>query len=172
MKRLALVAILLVAVAPAAAQAPVPTAEHEQLTVLVGAWKMAGTFLGGTVSGELTCDRFPGGFHVVCRGRYDLAKDGSSRTYDEIGIWGYDPEERAYSWQGANSLGWTPLGGIRGRRDPNGWTWTHETREAGKPVTYRWVFLETTGRISVKGETSTAAGAPEVFVDSVLTRVK
>ena len=80
MKRLALVASLMVVVAPAAAQAPVPTAEHEQLTVLVGAWKMAGTFLGGTVSGALTCERFPGGFHVVCRGRYDLAKDGSTRT--------------------------------------------------------------------------------------------
>ena len=164
--------ILLAMATSAEPQAPAVTPEHEQLLTLVGAWKADGAFLGGTAKGELICDRFLGGFHVVCRAHYELTKDGATRPYEEIVIWGFHPEEQVYVWQGANSLGWTPLGGVRGKREPNGWSWTHEAKETGKAVMYRWAFLEAKDRFTVKGESAPAGGAWQPFVDCAFTRVR
>ena len=75
-----------------------------------------------------------------------------------------------YVWQGANSQGWTPLGSVRGQREPNGWTWTRETRERGQKVSYRWAIVESKDKFTIKATVAREGGAPEVFIDSVYTR--
>ncbi len=170
MKRLALAGGLTIAAAIAGAQVPAPTAEHEPLLTLAGDWTGGGPFLGGVVKGGLMCERFAGGFHVVCRARYDFTKEGAVRPYEEIALVGYSPEEKAYVWQGVNSFGWTPVGTIRGRRDPDGWTWAQETRENGQAVSYRWVFVQSQDRLAIKGTSTAAGAAPFVFADLLYTR--
>ena len=170
MKSLGLAGGLILAATTATAQPPAPAAEHEPLLTLVGEWSGGGSFLGGTVKGELKCERFTGGFHVVCRARYDFTKEGAGKPYEEIALIGYSPGEKAYVWQGVNSFGWTPVGTIRGRREPDGWTWTQETRENGQAVSYRWVFVQSQDRLAIKGTSTAVGAAPVVFADVVYTR--
>ena len=170
MRSLALATSLIFVAALAAAQTPAPTAEHDQLLTLVGDWTGGGPFLGGAVKGELKCEKYAGGFHVVCRARYDFTKEGAVQPYEEIALVGYSAEEKAYVWQGVNSFGWTPVGTIRGRREPDGWTWTQETRENGQDVSYRWVFVQSQDRLAIKGTSTAVGAAPVVFADLVYTR--
>jgi hypothetical protein len=161
---------LTLSAALAAAQVPGPTAEHEQLMTFVGDWTATGMSFGAAIRGEFHCERFPGGYHVVCRGLYDLTKEGKTEVYHGLDVFGYSPEEKVYVWQGANSQGWTPLGSVRGQREPNGWTWTRETREGGRKVFYRWAIVESKDTFTIKATAAREGGAPEVMIDSVYTR--
>ncbi len=131
-------------VAAQAAPAPKPGPEHQRLGFFVGRWKSAGEIKpgpmgpGGKVTGTDVCEWFEGGFAVVCRSE----GQGPSGPSKSIGILGYSPEEKAYTYYGIDnsSMGMSsvPKGTVSGKT----WTYTDESKMGGQVVKSRVTIVE------------------------------
>lgn len=172
----ALVVVLAVCLPTVAVgQGPVlkPEPEYQLLGHWVGTWRMEGqqfhSPLGaaGKISVTLTCSVFSGGFHVVCNG------DGTigGGPYRELALFGYDPEERSYTWLAIDSTGMNGL--ARGSAKAGTWTFLFEMKTGGQPLKAKVTMVEQSPTvITVKTEVS-VAGAPWLpHNDATLTKRK
>lgn len=120
-----------------------PGLEHKKLEYFVGKWKqesqMKASAFGpaGKVTATDTCEWFPGGFHLVCRSE----GKGPMGPMKGLGVVGYSPSERAYTYYGIDNSGMAESG--RGKFDGRTWTWTGENKVGGKTIKTRFVEIET-----------------------------
>ena len=144
---LALAALSIATPVAAAAQAGPPQKpgpEHQRLGFFVGRWKAEGEIKagpmgpGGKFTGNDTCEWFEGRFSVICR------SDGQGPTgpSKSIGILGYSPEEKVYTYYGVDNSGMTmssvPKGTVQGKT----WTYTDESTMGGQAVKSRVTIEE------------------------------
>src|SRR5581483_5339397 len=100
---------------------PKPGPELEKLNYYVGTWKGEGETKGGPfgpagkLSSSISCEKFAGGFQVVCRGE-ERGPTGK-RTF--LNILAYDEKAKAYTEYGISSFGeseYTTGGSIVGNK--------------------------------------------------------
>jgi hypothetical protein len=128
----------------AAAQAPKPGPEHQRLGYFVGRWTTEGDVQpgpmgpGGKVASTEDCEWFEGGFAVVCRsdGKTPM---GPSKS---IGILGYSPEEKVYTYYAVDNSGMTMAGVPHGTVQGDTWTYNDESMMGGKKVKGRVTIKE------------------------------
>ena len=124
-----------------APQAPKPGPEHEKLAYFAGRWNTVGEMKSGPMGpgGKLTatnsCEWWPGGFYLVCRGE----QQSPAGQMKSLGIMGYSNEKQRYTYYGIDNSG---MGG-----DPafatvagNKWTYEGESTMGGKPVKARYTI--------------------------------
>jgi hypothetical protein len=128
----------------AAAQAPKPGPEHARLGYFVGKWTSEGEWKpgpmgpGGKTRSTDTCEWFEGRFSVICRAE-GTTPMGPTKN---IGILGYSPEEKVYTYYGVDNTNMTmasvPKGTVRG----DTWSYTDEGMMGGKKVKSRVTIKE------------------------------
>ncbi|MGH7530348.1 MAG: DUF1579 family protein [Gemmatimonadales bacterium] len=138
-------AALVLAGAPAlAAQAPPapqPGPEHQQLAYFAGRWNSTGEFQpgpmgpGGRMTVRNNCERFPGGFFIVCRSE-GTTPMGPSHG---LGILGYDPERKHYTYYAIDNSGMPPEP-IRGTLSGDTWVWEGEGTMGGQQIKGRYTM--------------------------------
>ena len=131
-------------VAAQAPQAPKPGPEHARLGYFVGKWNAEGEMKpgpmgpGGKFTASDTCEWFEGRFSVVCRSEGKMPA-GPSKS---IGILGYNPEEKVYTYYGVDNTNMTmasvPKGTVQGKT----WTYTDEGTMGGKEFKSRVTIKE------------------------------
>ena len=127
-----------------APQAPKPGPEHARLGYFVGKWSAEGELKpgpmgpGGKFTAIDTCEWFEGRFSVICRSEGKMPT-GPSKS---IGILGYSPEEKVYTYYGVDNTNMTmasvPKGTVRG----DTWTYTDEATMGGQKVKSRVTIKE------------------------------
>jgi hypothetical protein len=137
-------AISLAAVQLVAAQESKPGPEHARLGHFVGKWSSEGELKpgpmgpGGKMRSTDTCEWFEGGFSVICRSE-GTGPMGPSKS---IGILGYSPEEKVYTYYGVDNSNMTMSSVPRGTVKGNTWTYTDEGMMGGKKVRSRVTIKE------------------------------
>jgi hypothetical protein len=131
-------------VAAQAPPAPKPGPEHARLGYFVGKWTAEGDIKpgpmgpGGKMTSTDTCEWFEGRFSVICRSEGKTPM-GPSKS---IGILGYSPEEKVYTYYGVDNTSMTmasvPKGTVRG----NTWTYTDEGMMGGQKFKSRVTIKE------------------------------
>ncbi|MBP7148429.1 MAG: DUF1579 family protein [Acidobacteria bacterium] len=139
---------LLAAAAPAAlAQAPerpVPGPEHKKLEFFVGKWKgeadmKPNPFVpGGKYNSTDTCEWFDGNFAVVCRSE----GSGPAGQMKSLGLIGYSPEEKVYTYYGLDNGGMMMTSVARGTLQGDTWTFVDEAKMGGKTVKSRYTMRQ------------------------------
>jgi hypothetical protein len=131
-------------VASLGSQAPPqkPGPEHKKLDYFVGKWTSTGEMKaspvgpGGKMTTRDTCEWFQGGFAVVCHSE----GTGPTGPIKGIGIMGYSPEEKKYTYYGvdntAMSMGTIPKGTVEGST----WTYADSGTMGGQPYQSRFVM--------------------------------
>jgi hypothetical protein len=131
----------------AAAQAPQaakPGPEHQRLGYFVGKWKAEGELKpgpmgpGGKFTSTDTCEWFEGKYSVVCRSEGKMPA-GPSKS---IGILGYSPEEKVYTYYGVDNSNMTMASIPKGTLEGDTWTYTDEGTMGGQKVKSRVVIKE------------------------------
>jgi hypothetical protein len=137
-------AVFLLAGGLAAAQAPEgrpkPGPEHKRLERFVGKWTGKGEMKpgpfgpGGAMTWTETCEWFHGGFHVVCH------SEGTKPMGEikGIGILGYDPEAKVYTFYGVDNGGWADF--AKGTIQGSSWVYTSELKVAGRTYKSRFTI--------------------------------
>jgi uncharacterized protein DUF1579 len=131
-------------VAAQAPPAPKPGPEHARLGYFVGKWNAEGELKpgpmgpGGKFTATDTCEWFEGRFSVICRSEGKMPM-GPSKS---IGILGYSPEEKVYTYYGVDNTSMTmasvPKGTLRG----DTWTYTDEGMMGGQKFKSRVTIKE------------------------------
>jgi hypothetical protein len=133
-----------VAAGPVAAQAPKPGPEHAKLGYFVGKWNTVGEMKPGPMGpgGKTTmaddCQWFEGRFSVICRSE-GITPMGPSKS---IGILGYSPEAKAYTYYGIDNSNMTMTSVPHGTLQGDTWTYTDEGMMGGKQMKSRVVIKE------------------------------
>jgi hypothetical protein len=133
-----------VAAGPVAAQAPKPGPEHAKLGYFVGKWNTVGEMKPGPMGpgGKTTmaddCQWFEGRFSVICRSE-GTTPMGPSKS---IGILGYSPEAKAYTYYGIDNSNMTMTSVPHGTLQGDTWTYTDEGMMGGKQMKSRVVIKE------------------------------
>jgi Protein of unknown function (DUF1579) len=128
----------------AAAQAPKPGPEHQRLGYFVGKWNSEGEIKpgpmgpGGKMKSTDNCEWFEGRFSVICRSE-GMGPWGPSKN---IGILGYSPEEKVYTYYGVDNTNMTMSSVPKGTVKGDTWTYTDESMMGGKPVKSRVTIKE------------------------------
>lgn len=131
-----------------AAQEGKPGPEHARLGHFVGKWTSEGELKpgpmgpGGKMRSTDTCEWFEGGFSVICRSE-GTGPMGPSKS---IGILGYSPEEKVYTYYGVDNSNMTMSSVPRGTVKGNTWTYTDETTMGGQKVKSRVTIKELSPR--------------------------
>lgn len=134
---LLLTSVFSVGLAAAQAQPPQatkPGPEHKRLEYFTGTWKHTGEMKpgpmgpGGTMTWTDTCEWFEGGFSVVCRGE----GKGPMGPMKSIGIIGYSPEEKAYTYYGIDNSAMTMTSVPKGTVEGDTWTYHDEGTMGGQ----------------------------------------
>lgn len=132
------------AAAKAPDKAPAPGPEHKKLGFFVGTWTGEGEMKANPLmpAGKYTstdnCRWFEGGFAVVCHSD----GKGPMGSMKGIGIMGYSPEEKIYTYYGADNTGMTMTTVSKGTVQGNTWTYTDEAMMGGKMVKSRYTVTE------------------------------
>jgi hypothetical protein len=125
-------------------QAPKPGPEHKRLGYFVGNWTTEGEMKAGEMGpgGKITatdkCTWFEGGFAVVCHSD-GTTPMGASKS---IGILGYSPEEKVYTYSGVDNSGMTMTTIPHGKIQGDTWTYDDESMMGGKKVKSRVIIKE------------------------------
>jgi hypothetical protein len=128
----------------AAAQAPKPGPEHARLGYFVGKWTAEGEIKpgpmgpGGKMKSSDTCEWFEGRYSVICRSEGTMPT-GPTKS---IGILGYSPEEKVYTYYGVDNSSMTMASVPRGTVRGDTWTYTDEGMMGGKKVNTRVTIKE------------------------------
>lgn len=141
---LALMAILIQFSVAQAQGSPKPGPEHARLGYFVGKWTSEGELKpgpmgpGGKMKSTDTCEWFEGRFSAICR----YEGTGPMGPNKGLGILGYTPEERVYTYYAVDNTNMTmatvPKGTVRG----DTWTYTDESTMAGQKVKARITIKE------------------------------
>ena len=132
---------LLAAQAPQAAK---PGPEQERLGYFVGKWKAEGEVKAGPMGpgGKFTssddCEWFEGNYSVVCHSEGTMPT-GSMKS---IGILGYSPEEKVYTYYGVDNSGMTMSSVPKGTVKGDTWTYYDKGTMGGKPYRSRVTIKE------------------------------
>jgi ketosteroid isomerase-like protein len=118
--------------------------ELQRLGWLVGSWKLDGESKGsplipaGKISATLDCQWFSGGSQLVCL--YNIMYP--TGPVQELSVYGYDPETKAYWNYDMDSTGLNGLGKVAIQES----VWTHvwDFKVEGKPVKMRLVLSDLT----------------------------
>jgi hypothetical protein len=124
--------------------APKPGPEHKRLGFYVGKWSTEGEVKpgpmgpGGKMKSTDTCEWFEGNYSVVCR----YEGTGPMGPSKGIGILGYNPEEKVYTYYGVDNssmnMASVPKGTVKG----DTWTYTDEGTMGGKKFKTRVTIKE------------------------------
>ena len=122
---------------------PKPAAEHKRLGFFVGNWKSEGEAKpgpwgpGGKMTGDSHCTWMSGGYFVVCHEN----ASGAMGKMQGLGVFGYDPNAKQYTWNGFNSMGENEH--ATGKLDGKVWTYENESAMGGKTMKGRYTITET-----------------------------
>ncbi len=128
----------------AAAQASKPGPEHARLGYFVGKWSADGEIKaspmgpGGKFTSTDDCAWFEGRYSVICRSQGAMPM-GASKS---IGILGYSPEEKVYTYYGVDNTNMTMASVPKGTVSGDTWTYTDEGMMGGKKVKSRVTIKE------------------------------
>jgi Protein of unknown function (DUF1579) len=131
-------------VAAQAPQAPKPGPEHEKLAYFVGKWTGQGELKpgpmgpGGKITSSDNCEWFEGRFSVICRSE-GTTPMGPTKS---IGILGYSPEEKVYTYYGVDNSGMTMASVPKGTLKGDTWTYHDEGMMGGQKVKTRVTIKE------------------------------
>ena len=132
----------------AAAQSPQaakPGPEHARLGYFVGKWTGEGEVKpgpmgpGGKFTSSDDCDWFQGHFSVVCHSEGKMPA-GPSKS---IGILGYSPEEKVYTYYGVDNTNMTMASVPKGTLQGKTWVYNDEGMMGGKKFKTRVTIKET-----------------------------
>jgi uncharacterized protein DUF1579 len=132
---------LAVAQAPPAAK---PGPEHKKLGYFVGKWTGEGELKpgpmgpGGKMTSSDDCQWFEGGFSVICHSEAKMPT-GASKS---IGILGYSPEEKVYTYYGVDNTSMTMASVPKGTIQGDTWTYNDEGMMGGKKMKTRVTIKE------------------------------
>jgi len=159
----------------ALAQPPMRKAgeEEKRIAYFAGTWTSEGEMKAspmgpaGKTSGRETCEWFPGGFHLVCRGEGTNAMGvGKYQT-----ITGYDPTEKTYTFFMNSSFGDGFF--VRGNVTDKVWTWNFENKMEGKVMKTRVTITEESPTAySFKMESSVDGGPWTLIEEAKVRKVK
>jgi hypothetical protein len=122
---------------------PKPAPEVKNLGYFVGDWTSEGNLkpgpwgAGGKMTGASHCAWMPGNYFVVC----NETDSGAMGNMHGLGVLGYDPATKMYTYNGFNSMGENEH--AAGTRDGNTWTYTNESMMGGKMMKGRYTMTET-----------------------------
>ena len=131
-------------VAAQAAQAPKPGPEQQRLGYFVGKWTVAGEMKpgpmgpGGKFTASDDCQWFEGRFTVICRSEGTMPV-GPSKS---LGILGYSPEEKVYTYYGVDNTNMTMSSVPKGTVQGDTWTYTDEGTMGGQKFKSRVTIKE------------------------------
>jgi Protein of unknown function (DUF1579) len=131
-------------VAAQAPPAPKPGPEHARLGYFVGKWTGTGEMKPGPMGpgGKMTtsddCEWFEGHYSVICRSE-GQSPMGPSKS---IGILGYSPEEKVYTYYGVDNSNMTMASVPKGTLQGKTWTYHDEGMMGGKKVKTRVTIKE------------------------------
>jgi hypothetical protein len=141
-------AMSIVAAQPTMAQAPQPAKpgpEHQRLAYFVGTWTSEGEMKpgpmgpGGKMTSRDTCEWYEGRFAVICRSE----GKGPMGPSKGLGILGYSPEEKVYTYYRTDSSGMMTMTTVpRGTVKGDTWTYTDESMMGGQKVKSRVTMKE------------------------------
>jgi hypothetical protein len=141
------VAFSIVGLQVAAAQGPEPPKpgpEHQRLAYFVGKWKAEGEIKpgpmgpGGRMSTTDDCQWFEGKYSVICRSE-GTTPMGPSKS---IGILGYNPEEKVYTYYGVDNSGMNMASVAKGNLKGDTWTYTDQGTMGGQKYKSRVIIKE------------------------------
>jgi hypothetical protein len=116
------------------AQATKPGPEQARLGYFVGKWTAEGEMKPGPMGpgGKFTttdnCEWFDGHYSVICRSE-GTTPMGPTKS---IGILGYSPEEKVYTYYGVDNSGMTMSSVPKGTLNADTWTYLDEGTMGGK----------------------------------------
>jgi hypothetical protein len=125
-------------------QAPKPGPEQARLGYFVGKWTAEGEMkpgpmgAGGKIKSTDTCEWFEGRFSVICRSE-GTTPMGASKS---IGILGYSPEEKVYTYYGVDNTNMTMASVPKGTIQGDTWTYTDEGTMGGQKFKTRVTIKE------------------------------
>jgi hypothetical protein len=129
------------------AQAPPPSKpgpEHARLGYFVGKWTGEGEMKpgpmgpGGKMTSSDDCQWFEGHFSVVCHSTAKMPT-GTSKS---IGILGYSPEEKVYTYYGVDNTSMTMASVPKGTIQGDTWTYNDEGMMGGQKMKTRVTIKE------------------------------
>jgi len=147
--------------------------ELERLGLLVGSWKLDGESKGspfmptGKISATLDCQWFIGGSQLVCL--YKIVYPNG--PVQELSVYGYDPETKAYWNYDMDSTGLNGFGNVVIQED----VWTHvwDFKVGGQAVKMRLVFSDVTPTACTwKNYYSMGGGPWTPIAEGTATKVK
>ena len=100
-------ATLLTAASMAQTQPSKPGPELKRLDIFAGTWSLQGEMKpgpmgpGGSMTENEKCEWMEGGFYLVCHSDYS----GTMGSGVGLAVFGYSPEEKAYTYREFNSFG-------------------------------------------------------------------
>ncbi len=123
--------VVLLATSAFAQMGAKPGPEHARLAAVVGTWIIEATEEDLAYRVRETCEWFPGGFHLICRGE-GLGDASALRTH---GIFGFDARDKTFTRFAHNSFGIGSF--MRGSVADRQWTWTGDVAVNGAPAKIR-----------------------------------
>jgi hypothetical protein len=158
-----------------APSAPKPGPEHARLGYFVGTWKTDGEMKpsemgpGGKMTGTDKCEWFEGKFSVVCHSE-GTSPMGPGKS---IGILGYSPDDKAYTYYGVDNSGMTMSTVPHGTLQGDTWTYNDESMMGGKKVKTRVLIKEVSPTsYTFKMEAQGPDGKWAPMMESKATKVK
>jgi uncharacterized protein DUF1579 len=158
-----------------AAQASKPGPEHARLGYFVGKWHAEGELKpgpmgpGGKVTSTDNCEWFEGKFSVVCRSEGTMPT-GPTKS---IGILGYSPEEKVYTYYGVDNTNMTMASVPKGTVKGDTWTYTDEGMMGGQKMKTRVTIKELSATsYTFKMEMAGADGKWMPMMESKNTKVQ
>jgi hypothetical protein len=156
-------------------KAPKPGPEHQRLEYYVGTWTTEGEVKpsefgpGGKMTGTDRCEWFEGRFAVVC---HTEGKSPSGAT-KSIGILGYSPETKEYTYYGVDNSGMTMTSVPHGKVQGDTWTYSDESMMGGKMVKSRVVIKEVSPtQYTFKMDMQNPDGTWATMMESKSTKMK
>jgi len=128
----------------AAPEAPKPGPEHQKLGYFAGKWTAEGQMKespfgpGGKVTSTDHCEWFQGKFAVVCHSD----GKGPMGPIKGLGILGYNPDQKVYTYYGVDNTGMIMTSVPRGTVQGDTWTFTDESEMGGKKLKTRYTIKE------------------------------
>jgi hypothetical protein len=125
-------------------QAPKPGPENERLSYFVGKWTGQGEAKPGPMGpgGKMTttddCEWFDGHYSVICRSE-GTTPMGPSKS---IGILGYSPEEKVYTYYAVDNSGMTMSSVPKGTVKGDTWTYYDQGTMGGQKYKSRVIIKE------------------------------